>query len=120
MVSITKQNDDAGKPEKTWILPMGSQTAEIIIQWLPPGAIGWTGVPSERQPWLIVPAMLFRLELDPTMDCDQWLGRQVVHLDNRGISLREIFQTVVNYETAHAVGTSLLAGPVGTKSTKAA
>ena len=32
------------------------------------------------------------------MDCDHWLGQQVVRFDNRGISLREIIQTVVNYE----------------------
>ena len=106
---LTKLNDETGEPEKTFAAPMGPQTLEIVIEWPLPGAIGWTGVPTAQQPWLIVPEMLFCLEQEPAMDCDQWLGQQVVRFDNRGLSLREIIQTVVNYEAAHSVSTSRLA-----------
>ena len=38
------------------------------------------------------------------MNCDEWLGQQVcVSTINKGISLRELIQTVVNYEAAHSL-----------------
>ena len=43
------------------------------------------------------------------MDCDEWLSQQVVLFDTRGVSLRDIIQTVVNYEAAHSVSTGRLA-----------
>ena len=49
---ITKLNDETREPERTWITPMGPQTLEIAVEWPLPGAIGWTGVPTERAPWL--------------------------------------------------------------------
>ena len=83
---LTKLNDETMEPERTYTASMGPQTLEIVIQWPFPGALGWTGVPTAQQPWLIVPEMLFRLDQDPVMDCDEWLCQQVVHFDNRGIS----------------------------------
>ena len=106
---LTKLNDETGEPEKTYAAPMCPQTLEIVIQWPLPGAIGWTGVPSAQQPWPIAPEMLFRLDQEPAMDCDQWLGQQVVQFNDRGISLKEIIQTVANFEAAHSVSTDRLA-----------
>ena len=117
---LTKLNDETREPERTYTAPMGPQTLEIVIQWPLPGAIGWTGVPTAQQPWLIVPDMLFRLDQEPEMDCDEWLSQQVVRFDNRGISLREIIQTVVNFEAAHSVSTSRLATFGGAEPTGAA
>ena len=54
------------------------------------------------------------------MDCDQWLSQQVVLFDNRGISLKEIIQTVVNFEAAHSVNTSRLASIGGVEPNTAA
>ncbi len=117
---ITKLNDETLEPERTYIVPAGPQTLEIVIQWPLPGAIGWIGEPTEQQPWQIAPEMLFRLDQEPAMDCDEWLGQQVVRFDNGGISLKEIIQTVVNFEAAHSVNTSRLAGIGGVEPSRAA
>lgn len=117
---ITKLNDETKEPERTYTAPMGPQTLEIVIQWPLPGAIGWTGVPTAQQPWQIAPEMLFRLDQKPAMDCDEWLSQQVVRFDNRGISLKEIIQTVVNFEAAHSVNTSRLASIGGVEPNTAA
>ena len=106
---ITKLNDDTLEAERTYTAAMGPQTLEIAVEWPLPGAIGWTGVPTEHQPWQVTPEMLFRLDQAPGMDCDAWLARQVVRFDNRDISLKELIQTVVNFEAAHSLSTSRLA-----------
>lgn len=108
-LQVTKLNDDTGEPERTYTAPMGLQAVEISVEWPLPGAIGWTGVPTEEEPWLVAPAMLFRVDAEPGMDCDAWLGQQVVRFDNRGIALKELIQTVVNFEGAHSLSTSRLA-----------
>ena len=58
---ITKLNDDTLEPERTYTAPMGAQTLEIAIEWPLPGAIGWTGLPTEHEPWQVAPEMLFGL-----------------------------------------------------------
>ena len=108
-LQITKLNDDTLEPERTYTAPMGPQTLEIGIEWPLPGAIGWTGVPTEHEPWLVAPGMLFRLDKPPGMDCDAWLGQQVVRFDDHAISLKDLIQTVVNFEAAHSLSTSRLA-----------
>lgn len=106
---ITKLNDETREPERTWIVPMGPQNLELAVEWPLPGAIGWTVVPTEQAPWEVAPEMLFSLDREPAMDCDAWLGQQVVRFDDRGISLKELIQTVVNFEAAHSLSTSRLA-----------
>ena len=81
---ITKLNDETREPDKTYTAAMGPQTLEIVIQWPLPGTLGWIGVPTAQQPWQIVPEVLFRLDQEPAMNCDQWLSQQVVRFDNRG------------------------------------
>ena len=116
---ITKLNDETLEPERTYTAPMGAQTLEIAIEWPLPGAIGWTGVPTEHEPWQVAPEMLFGLDQAPGMDCDAWLAQQVVRFDNRGISLKELIQTVVNFEAAHSLSTSRLATVGDEEPTKA-
>ena len=116
---ITKLNDDTLEPERTYTAPMGAQTLEIAIEWPLPGAIGWTGVPTEHEPWQVAPEMLFSLDQAPGMDCDAWLAQQVVRFDNRGISLKELIQTVVHFEAPHSLSTSRLATAGDEKPTKA-
>ena len=108
-MQITKLNDDTLEPERTYKAPMGPQTLHIGIEWPLPGAMGWVGVPTEHEPWLVVPGMLFHLEGEAGMDCDAWLGQQVVRFDDQMISLKDLIQTVVNYEAAHSLSTSRLA-----------
>ena len=117
---ITKLNDETLEPERTYTAPVGPQSLEIVIDWPLPGAIGWTGVPTGESPWQVAPEMLFRLDEKPRKNCDEWLGQQVVRFDDRGISLKEMIQTVVNYEAAHSLSTSRLATFEGEKQTKAA
>ena len=57
-LQITKLNDDTLEPEKTYKAPMGPQTLHIGIEWPLPSAIGWVGVPTEHEPWQVVPGML--------------------------------------------------------------
>ncbi len=116
---IVKLNDETLAPEKTYAVPMGPQSLEIDIDWPLPGVVGWTGVPTEQWIWQVVPEMLYRLDQEPYMNCDEWLSQQVVLFDNRGISLKEIIQTVVNYEAAHSLNTSRLATFEGEEPTKA-
>ena len=116
---ITKLNEETREPEKTYTAVMGPQTLEIVVLWPLPGALGWIGMPTAEQPWQIGPEMLFRLDQEPAMNCDEWLSQQVVRFDNRGISLKEIIQTVVNFEAAHSVNTSRLATFGGAKPTGA-
>ena len=52
------------------------------------------------------------------MGCDEWLGQQVVNFDGRTISLKEILQTVVNLEGAHATNVTRLAEIEGHKPLK--
>ena len=54
------------------------------------------------------------------MNCDDWLGQQVVLFDGKGISLKEIIRTVVNYEGAHSIDVGRLATVEGEQPSKAA
>ncbi len=119
-MNITKLNDDTGEPEKMFIVPMGPQTLEIVVEWPLPGTLGWIGEPTEQKPWRVEPEMLFRLDEAATMNCDEWLSQQVVRFDKHGITLKEIIQTVVNFEAAHSVNTSRLASIEGEAPNKAA
>ena len=106
---ITKLNDDTGEPEWTHVTPAGPQRLEIVVEWPLPGAAGWTGTPTKQAPWQVAPEMLFRLDREATLDCDAWLGQQVVRFDDRTISLKEMIRTVANFEAAHSLSTSRLA-----------
>ena len=117
---ITKLNDETLAPERTYTAPAGPQSLEIVIEWPLPGAVGWTGVPTDQSPWPVAPEMLLQLDQEARMNCDEWLGQQVVRFDNKGISLREFIQTVVNYEAAHSLSTSRLATVEGEEPSRAA
>ena len=97
-LEITKLDDHTHEPEATYRFRAGSQSAEFAIEWPLPGAADWTGVPCENSPWRVSPDQLFRTADDPSLSCDDWLGQQVVLFDGRGISLKEMIRTVVNFE----------------------
>ena len=87
----------------------------IVIEWPLPGTADWTGPPSKREPWTLCAEQLFDTGSTRTMGCDEWLGQQVVKFDGRGISLKEIIQSVVNLEGAHAINVARLTGIEGHK-----
>ena len=119
-LEITKLDDYTHEPEATYRFRAGSQSAEFAIEWPLPGAADWTGVPCENSPWRVSPDQLFRIADDPSLSCDEWLGQQVVLFDGKGISLKEMIRTVVNFEGAHSIDVGRLATVEGEKPTRAA
>ena len=120
VMKATKLNDKTLEPEKSYSFHGGSQSVEVEIEWPLPGVAKWTEVPSEETPWLVDPDQLFQLGEKPNLSCDQWLGQQVVLFDGKGISLKKIIQTVVNFEGAHTINTSRLFTVEDEKPSKAA
>ena len=119
-LEITKLDDHTHEPEATYRFRAGSQSVEFAIEWPLPGAADWTGVPCENSPWLVSPDQLFRTADDPGLSCDEWLGQQVVLFDGKGISLKEMIRTVVNFEGAHSINVGRLATVEGEKPSRAA
>ena len=119
-LEITKLDDRTHEPEATHRFRAGPQSVEFAIEWPLPGAADWTGVPCENSPWAVSPDQLFRIADDSGLSCDKWLGQQVVLFDGKGISLKEMIRTVVNFEGAHSINVGRLATVEGEKPSRAA
>ena len=119
-VKVTKVDEPGPGPAPTDRFPIAPHDLKIMIEWPLPGTADWTGTPSETEPWTLCAEQLFDTGSTRTMSCDEWLGQQVVNFDGRAISLKEIIQTVVNLEGAHAVNVARLAEVEGHKPLKAA
>lgn len=119
-LEITKLDDLTREPDATDHLLVGAQSVEFAIEWPLPGAADWTGVPCEDSPWPVSPDQLFRTGEEPGLSCDEWLGQQVVLFDGKGISLKEMIRTVVNFEGAHSINVGRLATVEGEKPSRAA
>ena len=117
-LQVTKV-DEPG-PAPTSRFPVAPHDLQIAIEWPLPGTADWTGTPSERELWTLCAEELFDTGSTRTMSCDEWLGQQVVKFDRRPISLKEIIQTVVNLEGAHAINVARLAEVEGHEPLKAA
>ena len=102
-MQVTKRDDHTGEPEATWRFLAGPQEVKLSIEWPLPGVADWTGAPTEEKPWLVSADQLFDTSTNHCMNCDEWLGQQVVLFDGKGISLKELIQTVVNFEGAHSI-----------------
>ena len=74
----------------------------------PPGYGGLDRDTLREGTWRLGAKQLFDTDSTRAMSCDDWLGQQVVMVDGKGISLREIIRTVVNHEGAHALNVSRL------------
>ena len=108
-LQATKLNDHTLEPETVYHLRAGPQELKISIEWPLPGAADWRGIPSRKELWPVNADQLFETSADSSMSCDDWLGQLVVLFDGKGISLKEIIQTVANYEGAHSIDVSQLA-----------
>ena len=109
LLQLTKLDDDTLEPQAAYFLRAGPQEVRLSIEWPLPGAADWTGVPSKEAPWLVSADQLFQASAGSSLSCNEWLGQQVVLFDGKGISLKEMIRTVVNYDGAHSIDVGRLA-----------
>ena len=93
---------------------------KLSIEWPLPGAADWMGGPSEEEPWMVSPDQLFQTNAASGLSCDDWLGQQVVLFDGKGISLKEMIRTVVNFEGSHSISVGRLSTIEGEVASRAA
>ncbi|MCY4385069.1 MAG: hypothetical protein OXE44_18210 [Nitrospinae bacterium] len=119
-MELTRLDDQTREPQATHRFRAGPQRVNLAIEWPLPGAVDWMGIPSEENPWLVSSEQLFQTSAGSGLSCDEWLGQQVVLFDGKGISLKEMIRTVVNFEGAHSINVGRLATVEGEKPSKAA
>ena len=120
LLRATKLDDHTLEPQATYSLRAGPQEVRLSIEWPLLGAADWTGVPSKDAPWLVSADQLFQTSAGSRLSCDEWLGQQVVLFDGKGISLKEMIRTVVNFEGAHSINVGRLAVIEGEVASRAA
>lgn len=102
-IQVTRVSEDTGQPEEAaHVIQFGPQRLRIVVEWPLPGMTGWLNQPTTDIPWVIEPEGLFESQSDQELSCDQWLGQQLVIVDNRGITLKDIIRVTVNTEAAHS------------------
>lgn len=107
-VELKKLDDETLEPEHVQRIPVGSQQLEFSIEWPLPGMVDWIDQPTDDCPWEIRAEGLFSSPSNSRLDCDAWLGQQLVILDNRGITLKDVIRVMVNTEGAHSPPVSRL------------
>ena len=100
VIRIEKKNEETGEPERTEIVPIGQQRLSLVVQWPLTGMVDWLSQPDDAHPWEIKPKGLFGSQ--ESLDCDAWLGQQLVLFDGRGITLKDVIRVTVNTEGAHS------------------
>ena len=116
----TKLDDHTLEPQAAYRFRAGPQAVKLSVEWPLPGAADWTGVPSKETPWLVSADQLFQTSAGSGLNCDDWLGQQVVLFDGKGVSLKEMIRTVVNFEGAHSIDVGRLAVVEGEVASRAA
>ena len=110
-MQLTKIDEpDAGK---TYASKPSRQQLVFTIHWPLTGMAEWLNEPTDDDPWMIQPKNLFDMASTPTLDCDDWLGQQLVIFNGRGISLRKMLEVTVNTEGAHSPPMDRLLKPAG-------
>ena len=69
---------------------------------------------------MVSPDQLFQMNAASGLSCDDWLGQQVVLFDGKGISLKEMIRTVVNFEGSHSISVGRLSTIEGEVASRAA
>ena len=100
---ITKKNDITLQPEAVYNIPLTPLHCKISTEWPLPGTASWNDNPTQEKPWQVSPEQLFDTNSSDALDCDAWLGQQLVMFDDKGIALKEVIRTIANYEGAHAL-----------------
>ena len=119
LLKITRLDDRTHEPVKTYNFTAAVQEVKISIEWPLLGTADWIGTTSEELRWDVHPSQLFQ-ENSGGLNCDQWLGQQVVIFDGKSLSLKKIIQTVANFDGAHSINVSRLFTPEGHDPSKAA
>ncbi len=114
-LQATKLDEETGEPEVTHVIPVGPQRLCFVIDWPLSGMTDWLNQPTEETPWAIRPNGLFETKSGQGLDCDEWLGQQLVMFDNRGITLKDVIRVTVNTEAAHSPPLMRLSLPDGTE-----
>ena len=108
MFRAEKLDEATSLPESVYTIPIPPHQFKISIEWPLPGMTSWTDSPTMDKPWVVCPEELFDTDSGPTLNCDAWLGQQLVMFDNTGIALKEVITTVATYEGAHSINVSRL------------
>ena len=99
---LTKLNETTSVPEAVHNISVGPQRLDISIEWPLPGMVNWTEQPTHEAPWGVKAEGLFDPQSIPKLDCDAWLGQQLVIFDGRGISLKKVISVTASTEAAHS------------------
>ena len=118
--ATTGLGDLTGEPQAAYGFRAGPQEVKLSIEWPLLGGADWTGVPSKETQWLVSADQLFQTNSGSGLSCDEWLGQQVVLFDGKGISLKEMIRTVVNFEGAQSINVGRLASVEGEEASGAA
>ena len=106
--TIAKLDDETLEPGPLHTIPIGKQGLKITVEWPLPGMADWTDQPTNENPWRIRVEELFDSQPSKRLDCDSWLGQQLVMFDKKGISLKEIIRVTTNVEGAHSLSVDRL------------
>ena len=112
LTRIADENGNPITPPETRTIIAGHQGYSINVEWPLLGAVDCTPE-GDCVSWKLSPDQLFDVSSDRTMTCNDWLGQQVVLLDNRGITLEKILRTIANFEGAHSLYTGRSMTPEG-------
>ena len=102
---IAAIDDNTRLPQAHWELPFDPQTTSISIHWPLPGTMNWVNVPTQDKPWWLRAEELFNPTPDKKLNCDQWLGQQLVMIGEKGITLKQTLRAAANSEGAHSFNT---------------
>ncbi len=99
---VTKLDEETEEPEAIHVIPLGPQRLCFVIDWPLSGMTDWINQPTEETPWAIRPSGLFDAKSGQGLNCDEWLGQQLVMFDDRGITLNDVIRVTANTEAAHS------------------
>ena len=108
LMQLTKLDDNTRQPQSVYNMPIAPLQFKISIEWPLPGVADWTETPTKDKPWQVKAEELFDTHSNDILGCDAWLGQQLVMFDKKGISLKDVIRTIVNYEGAHSINVSRL------------
>ncbi len=107
-MQLVKLDDHTLLPQHVYNLPIGPQGFDLSIAWPLPGMASWTEQPTCQDPWRIGAESLFETQSRSRLNCDGWLGQQLVVFDDKGVALKEVIRTTTNTEGAHSLNVSRL------------
>ncbi|MXZ84624.1 MAG: hypothetical protein F4Z02_03075 [Acidimicrobiia bacterium] len=102
LFEATKLDEATGEPLASHFIPIGPQRLSFEIEWPLPGFTNWQHERTRENPWEVRTEGLFDSDPRDQIECEPWLGQQVVIFDNQGINLGDIIKLTANTEGAHS------------------